>query len=209
MNYAELTEAIQNYVSTREPSFVANIPVFVRQTEERIFRSVLLPELRVHATATTTAGSRYLARPPDFLAPFSLAVVDGEGAYHYLLEKDPDFMREAYPDPSVTGRPQYYAQFDGDSTAGEGNFLLGPTPDTTYTAALHYYFDPPSITTEGTSWLGDNASLVLLYGALTEAYTFVKGEADVMQTYEQKYQEALAGLGGLARRSMTDTYRKD
>lgn len=208
MNYAELTDAIQDYVATRETTFVANIPVFVRKTEERVFRSVLLPELRKHAELTATAASPYVARPADFLAPFSVAVVDGTGAYQYLLEKDPEFVREAYPTATSTGLPSYYAQYDGDTAASEGNFILGPTPDANYSVIVHYYFDPPSIVDAGTTWLGDNASLVLLYGALTEAYTFIKGEADVMQMYEAKYQEAMAGLGGLARRSTVEPYRR-
>lgn len=209
MNYAELVQAIKDYVENEEATFVSQIPTFVRQTEERIFRSVLLPELRVHATASTTSGNRYLTRPTDFLAPFSLMVVDGDGEYYYLLEKDVDFIREAYPSPTGTGLPQYYAQFDGDRLGEDGNFLLGPTPDAAYQVQLHYYYDPESIVTAGTSWLGENAEQLLLYGSLTEAYTFMKGDADLMQTYERKYQEALAQLGGLARRSETDTYRKD
>lgn len=209
MNYAELTQAIKDYVENEETTFVSQIPTFVRQTEERIFRSVLLPELRTHATAPTAIGNRYLSRPSDFLAPFSMAVIDADGEYYYLLEKDVDFMREAYASPSSLGIPRYYAQFNGDTSVGSGNFLLGPTPDAVYNVELHYYYDPPSIVTTGTSWLGDNAETVLLYGSLIEAYTFMKGDADLMQTYERKYQEALAQLGGLSRRSETDTYRKD
>lgn len=207
MNYAELTQAIQDYLETAETSFVAQIPTFVRQAEERVFRTVLLPELRKNATATVASGAQYIARPSDFLAVFSLAVIDGSGEYYYLLERDVSFIREAYPSPSTTGLPRYYAQFDGDTASSEGHFIVGPTSDATYTAELHYYYDPPSIVTSGTSWLGDNAETVLLYGALVEGYTFLKGEADLLAQYDKRYQEALAQLGGLARRSADDTYR--
>lgn len=207
MNYAQLVQAIKDYTENTEATFVSQIPTFVRQTEERIFRSVLIPELRTHATTDLVPNNRYLARPADFLAPFSLTVIAGDEHY-YLLEKDVDFMREAYPSPTFTGLPKYYAQFDGDYPGGEGNFLLGPTPDSNYVVSLHYYFDPPSIVDQGESWLGDNAESLLLYGSLIEAYTFMKGEQDLMQQYERKYGEALAQLGGLARRSTTDTYRE-
>lgn len=209
MNYAQLTQAIKDYAEYEETTFVSQIPNFVRQAEQRVFRTVLLPELRTHATTTAVVGNPYVARPADFLAPFSLAVVTDAGEYYYLQEKDVDFVRQAYPTPSSTGLPRYYGQFDGDRTGSEGNFLLGPTPDAAYTVALHYYYDPESIVDAGTSWLGDNAQMLLLYGSLVEAYTFMKGDADMMAQYEKKYQEALQGLGGLARLSMTDNYRKD
>ena len=209
MNYAQLTQAIKDYAEYEETTFVSQIPNFVRQAEQRVFRTVLLPELRTHATTTAVVGNPYVARPADFLAPFSLAVVTDAGEYYYLQEKDVDFVRQAYPTPSSTGLPRYYGQFDGDRTGSEGNFLLGPTPDAAYTVALHYYYDPESIVDAGTSWLGDNAQTLLLYGSLVEAYTFMKGDADMMAQYEKKYQEALQGLGGLARLSMTDNYRKD
>lgn len=207
MNYAELVQAITDYVENTETTFVSQIPTFVRQTEERIFRSVLIPELRKHTTLTATSGNQLLDRPADFLAPFSIAVVDGDGNHYLLLEKDVDFMREAYPSVSTLGLPRYYAQYDGDTPSSDGRFIFGPTPDAAYTVALHYYYDPPSIVDESTSWLGDNAESLLLYGSLIEAYTFMKGEQDLMQQYERRYQEALAQLGGLARRSTDDTYR--
>ena len=208
MNYTELTQAIQDYLETQETTFVSQIPTFVRQAEERIFRTILLPELRKNATATLSSGATYLGRPSDFLAPFSLAVVDAAGNYSFLLERDVSFMREAYPSASTSGAPLYYAQFDGDSSSSEGNFIIGPAADADYTAELHYYFDPPSIVDSGTSWLGDNAETTLLYGSLTEAYTFLKGEADLIAQYDKRYQEALSQLGGLARRSADDTYRR-
>jgi len=207
MNYAELVQAITDYTENLETSFVAQIPNFVQQAEERIYRSVMIPELRKNVTASTSAGNQYLARPTDFLAVFSIAVVDGDGDYSYLLDKDVNFIREAYPRSSTQGLPQYYGQFDGDDTVSSGNFILGPTPDANYTVELHYYFDPPSIVTTSTSWLGDNAEAALLYGALIEAYTYMKGEADILSLYGQRYQEALAQLGGVGIRSMRDNYR--
>jgi hypothetical protein len=208
MNYSELTQALQEYLETQEASFVSNIPMFVRQAEERIYRSVQIPELRKNATAITTTGNQYLARPSDFLSVFSLAVVDGSGNYSYLYDKDVNFIREAYPGPTTQGLPKYYAQFDGDQTGvTEGNFILGPTPNSTYTVELHYYYDPPSIVATGTSWLGDNAEAALLYGALVEAYTYLKGDADMLQNYRDRYAEAMSQLFGIDVRSKRDDYR--
>jgi len=207
MNYTELVQAIKDYTENEETTFVSQIPTFVRQAEERIYRSVMIPELRKNATASTSAGNQYLARPSDFLSVFSIAVVDGDGNYNYLLDKDVNFIREAYPTSATQALPQFYGQFDGDDTLGSGNFILGPTPDADYTVELHYYFDPPSIVSTGTSWLGDNAEAALLYGCLIEAYTYMKGEADMLNLYEQRYQEALAQLGGVGIRSMRDNYR--
>lgn len=207
MNYTELVQAIKDYTENEETTFVNQIPTFVRQAEERIYRSVMIPELRKNVTASTVAGNQYLARPSDFLAVFSIAVVDGSGDYNYLFDKDVNFIREAYPSSSTQALPQFYGQFDGDDTVGSGNFILGPTPDADYAVELHYYFDPPSIVTTGTSWLGDNAEAALLYGCLIEAYTYMKGEADMLNLYEQRYQEALAQLGGVGIRSMRDNYR--
>jgi hypothetical protein len=207
MNYSELTQALQDYLETSETSFVSNIPNFVRQAEERIYRSVQIPELRKNATASTTSGNQYLARPSDFLSVFSLAVVDGSGNYSYLYDKDVNFIREAYPSPSTSGLPKYYAQFDGDQSGTEGNFILGPTPNATYTVELHYYYDPPSIVDTGTSWLGTNAEAALLYGSLVEAYTYLKGDADMQQLYMERYAEAMGQLFGIDVRSKRDDYR--
>jgi hypothetical protein len=207
MNYADLVQAITDYTENLETSFVSQIPHFVEQAEERIYRSVMIPELRKNVTASMSAGNQYLARPSDFLAVFSIAVIDGDGDYTYLLDKDVNFIREAFPRSSTQGLPQFYGQFDGDDTVGSGNFILGPTPDDDYGVELHYYFDPPSIVTTGTSWLGDNAEAALLYGALLEAYTYMKGEADILALYNQRYEEALAQLGGVGIRSMRDNYR--
>lgn len=206
MNYAELVELIQDYTESREPTFVDNIPRFVRQTEQRVYRTVMLPELRKVATLSTTASSATLDRPADFLSVFSFAVVDGDGAYHFLYDKDPSFIREAYPSGS-TGLPRFYAQLTGTAPATNGTFILGPTPDANYSVELQYYYDPPSIVDEGSSWLGDNAETVLLYGSLVEAYTYLKGEADVMAQYRQQYMEALGQLTGIDVRSKRDDYR--
>jgi hypothetical protein len=207
MNYTELTQALQDYLETSETSFVSNIPTFVQQAEERIYRSVQIPELRKNATASTTAGNQYLARPSDFLSVFSIAVVDALGNYSYLYDKDVNFIREAYPGPSTQGLPKYYAQFDGDQTGSQGNFILGPTPAAAYTVELHYYYDPPSIVATGTSWLGDNAEAALLYGSLIEAYTYLKGDADMLQLYTNRYNEAMLQLFGIDLRSKRDDYR--
>lgn len=158
-------------------------------------------------TAATTNGNWYLARPADFLSVFSLAVVDSSGDYSFLLDKDVNFIREAYPASSTSALPKYYAQFDGDYNGGEGNFILGPTPDANYVVELHYYYDPPSIVSAGTSWYGNNAESALLYGALIEAYTYMKGEADLIQLYTTRYGEALGQLTGVQIRSSQDEYR--
>lgn len=207
MNYTQLAAALQDYLETSETSFVSNIPTFVRQAEERIYRSVQIPELRKNVTATMAAGNQYLARPADFLTVFSLAVVDGSGNYSYLYDKDVNFIREAYPGPSTQGLPKYYAQFDGDKVGTEGNFILGPTPNSAYTAELHYYYDPPSIVDTGTSWLGTNAETALLYGSLVEAYTYLKGDQDMLKLYMDRYMEAMAQLFGIDLRSKRDDYR--
>ena len=209
MNYTELLQAVQDYIESTETSFVSNIPTFVRQAEERIYRSVMIPELRKNATAATTTGNQYLARPSDFLSVFSMAVVDADGDYTYMYDKDVNFIREAYPRASTQGLPLYYAQFDGDQIpSGDGNFILGPTPDAAYTVELHYYYDPPSIVTSGTSWLGDNSSEVLLYGSLINANIFLKGEADVQAGYQSMYDAALQRLIVLGEgRLKRDSYR--
>ena len=207
MNYSELVTAIKDYTQNEETSFVSNIPMFVRQSEERLNRSIMVPELRKNATAVTSNGSIYLGRPSDFISVFSLAVVDSSGDYSFLIDKDVNFIREAYPSASTTGLPKYYAQFDGDYDGDQGNFILGPTPNATYTVELHYYYDPPSIVTSSTSWYGDNAESALLYGSLIEAYTYMKGEADLIQLYTTRYDEALGQLTWVQIRSSQDEYR--
>ena len=202
MNYTELTNAIKEYTDNTETTFVNNIPNFVRQTEERIYRSILIPELRKNVTTSLSTSNRFLAKPTDFLAVFSIAVVDGSSNYSFLLPKDVNFIREAYPATATSGLPVYYSLFDGD------NFLIAPTPDSTYTVQLHYYYDPPSIVTSSNSWLGDNAESTLLYGSLVEAATFMKGEPDIVGFYKTRYDEALADLQQLADgRNKRDSYR--
>lgn len=207
MNYTELYDAIIEYTENQETTFVSNIPVFVKNAEERIYRSVLIPEFRKNTSGSMTSGNRYLARPSDFLSAFSLAVIDGDGDYSYLLDKDMNFMREAYPNPSVTGLPKYYAQFDGDVPTATGNFLLGPTPNASYAVELQYYYNPPSIVTTGTSWLGDNAMNALLFGSILQAYIYMKGDPDMMASYEAAMQEGMKGLGVIDVRAKRDSYR--
>lgn len=207
MNYAQLVELIQGYVETSETSFVANIPRFVKQAEQRLYRTVMIPELRKGATSLIGAGAQYIARPTDFLSVFSFAVIAPDGSYSYLYDKDPSFIREAYPFPATSGTPRFYAQFDGETPSGQGNFIIGPSTDQSYTVELQYYYDPPSIVDSGTSWLGDNAETVLLYGSLVEAYTYLKGDADIMAQYRQQYNEALSQLTGIDVRSKRDDYR--
>jgi hypothetical protein len=279
MNYTQLSNAIQAYTENTEADFVANIPVFVQQAEERIFNSVQFPSLRSNVTGTTTTNNKYLQCPTDFLAVYSLAIINASGEYEYLLNKDVNFIRQAYPQPTDTGLPRYYALFGPRSdNATELTFILGPTPDAAYGAELHYFFYPPSIVQSpiatlgaitggsaytagtyfdvpltggsgsgalatitvaggavtavtitdgglqytagnslsalaaniggtgsgfsvvigtvtnsgGTSWLGDNFDPVLLYASLVEAYTYMKGETDMMTLYNQKFMEALA-----------------
>lgn len=203
MNYATLSTLIQQYCESTETSFVANIPTFVQLAEERVYNSVQIPAIRRNQIGTLTIGNKYLTLPSDWLATFSLAVIDPvTNAQEFLLDKDVNFIRQSYPDPDDQAKPKYYAIFD------DNTFILGPTPDLAYQVEMHYYYYPESIVTAGTSWLGNNYETVLLYGSLREAYTYLKGEADMMNYYEQKYQEAiqqLARLGdGLNRR---DSYR--
>ena len=279
MNYTELSNAIQAYTENTEADFVASIPVFVEQAEQRIYNSVQFPSIRRNVTGSMTTNNKYLQCPTDFLAVYSLAVIKADGTYEYLLNKDVNFIRQAYPLPTDTDTPKYYALFGPRSdNAAELTFILGPTPDAAYSTELHYYFYPESIVqspvatlgaitggsayttgtyfdvpltggsgsgalatitvaggavtavtitngglqygvanalsaaatniggtgsgfsvpvasvtnSTGTSWLGDNFDTVLLYGSLVEAYTYMKGEQDMMALYNGKYQEALA-----------------
>jgi len=194
MNYTELSNALQAYTENTEADFVANIPVFVTQAEQRIYNSVQFPSIRKNVTGAMTINNKYLQCPVDFLSVFSLAVINASGEYEYLLNKDVNFIRQAYPQPTDTGIPRHYALFGPRSdNAAELTFILGPTPDAAYSSELHYYFYPPSISVAPfTSWLGDNFDTVLLYGSLVEAYTYMKGEQDMMALYNGKYQEAIA-----------------
>jgi hypothetical protein len=206
MNYTALSNAIQAYTENTEASFIAEIPVFVQQAEQRIYNSMQFPSIRKNVIGSTTANNKYVGCPSDFLAVYSIAVVDGTGAYEYLLNKDVNFIRQAYPVPTDTGLPRYYALFGSQSNdVNELTFLVGPTPDATYVVELHYYYYPESIVTAGTTWLGDNFDSVLLYGSLVEAYTYMKGEQDMMSLYNQKFMEALA----LAKRLADGMERQD
>ena len=193
MNYTQLTAAICDYTQNFEQDFVANIPVFVQQAEQRIYNTVQFPSLRSNVTGSTSSGNKYLSCPGDFLAVYSMAVVDALGNYEYLLNKDVNFIRQAYPNPTSTAIPKYYAIFRPQSAdSKELTFILGPTPNAVYSVELHYYYYPESIVTAGQTWLGDNFDSVLLYGSLVEAVTFMKGEADMVALYDGKYKEALA-----------------
>jgi hypothetical protein len=180
-------------------SVTTQIDTFIEQAERRIYNTVQIPSLRKNVTGTCTASNKYLACPNDYLSSFSLAVIDVvTGEYEYLLNKDVNFIRQAYPSPTATGKPRYYALFGSRlNDPNELTFILGPTPDLSYSAELHYFYYPESIVTAGTSWLGDNYSPVLLYGSLVEAYTYMKGETDMLQAYQAKYNEALQQLNRL------------
>jgi hypothetical protein len=205
MTYTELVAAIQSYTENQFPTtYLANgstvssttqINTLIEQAEQRIYNSVQFPSIRKNVTGNTTANNKYLACPSDFLASYSRAVIDATGAYEFLLNKDVNFIRQAYPQPTDTAIPKYYALFGSQSNdPNELTFILGPTPDATYSVELHYYYYPESITTaaSGQTWLGDNFDSVLLYGSLVEAMTYMKGEADMVTLYNTKYNEALA-----------------
>jgi len=203
MNYTELSAAISAYTENTEANFIAEIPVFVQQAEQRIYNNVQFPSLRKNMTGVVSSSSKYLSAPTDYLATYSLAVITAvtgadlnTGTYEYLLNKDVNFIRQAYPTPNDKGVPKYYALFgpsvSGSTITTELTFLLGPSPDQSYDVELHYYYYPESIVTAGTTWLGDNFDSVLLYGSLVEAYTYMKGEQDMMTLYNQKFMEALA-----------------
>jgi|TARA_R100001082_G_scaffold106966_1_gene80367 hypothetical protein len=201
MNYTELTAAIKDYTNNTGTDFTAAIPTFVKQTEQRIYRSVNLSVNRKNVAGTMTDGNAYLEMPSDFLFPLSLSITSGSNQ-SFLLNKDANFIRSTYPNAATEGTPKYYGVFDVNT------FIIGPTPDSNYTTELHYYYMPNSIVTDGTSWLGTNADTALLYGCLVEAYTYMKGEADMMQLYQQRFNEALQLLKIEAEgRATTDEYR--
>ena len=201
MTYAELTAAIKDYTNNTETAFVAAIPTFVKQAEQRIYRSVNLPVNRKNVAGTMTDGNQYLTMPTDFLLPLSLSITSSSNQI-FLLNKDSNFVRSTYPNVSTKGTPKYYATFANDT------FIIGPTPDANYVTELHYYYQPASIVDTSPSWLGTNADTVLLYGSLVEAYTYMKGDADMMQLYQQRYQEAVGLLKLQAEGRMTgDEYR--
>lgn len=198
MNYTQLFAAIEAYSENYDSAvggFVENIPVFVKEAEQRIYNTVQIPSLRRNVTGTLTSGNKYLSAPDDYLATYSLAVINTDGSYAYLLNKDVNFIREAYPTPTDTGVPYYYALFGPQYTAtNELSFIIGPTPNSNYSVELHYFYYPESIVTAGTTWLGDNFDSVLLYGSLLEAAAYMKSDADVVTFYKDRYTEALALL---------------
>jgi len=204
--YDQLKTAIQDYTENDETSFVNNIPLFIRIAEERILKNVQLSLFRKNATASTTASNKFLACPGDFLAPFSLSLAGTDGDKFFIDFKDPSFIQTYTPDATTTGSPRYYAVFDVD------NFILAPTPNTTFTAELHYFYRPTSLTAgsgSGTTWLSQNAEMSMLYGALIEAYIYMKGEQDVMSMYNKRFQESLIGLKQLGEaKETTDEYRR-
>jgi hypothetical protein len=202
--YAQLKQAIQDYTENDETSFVNNLPLFIRMAEERILKGVQLNLFQKNQFGNMTSGNEYLASPSDFLAPFSLSI-DVSGNKEFLLFKDLDFVQTYTPDATTTGQPKYYAQFDVD------NFIIAPTPDANYTVDIHYLYRPASITVgaeDGTTWLSENAELALLYACLIEAYIYMKGDANVMQMYNQRFMEAVSRLKNLGEAQETiDEYR--
>jgi len=188
--FAQLKQAVQDYVETAETTFVANLPLFIRMAEERILKNVRLNLFQKNSTAIMGVGSRFLAVPPDFLTPLSCSIQTENGA-EFLLFKDLDFIQTFNPDPTVLGTPRFFASFDVE------NFIVAPSPDIAYTITLAYFHRPLSLTAgpeDGTTWLSENAELSLLYGTLFEAYTFLKGDPDLMQLYAARFQESLIRL---------------
>ena len=203
--FTTLKTAIQDYTQNSETTFVNNLSRFIINAEERIFKEVQLDVFRKNVNGDLTSGNKFLTNPTDYLSTFSLSIINSSENV-FLLRKHPTFLQDYTPNPSTTGVPQYYADFD------ETTFIVAPTPSSALTAELHYYHKPTSITatSDGTSWLGTNAELALLYASLVEAYTFMKGEADMFQIYNARYQEALAYLKNLGEGKNTrDEYRYD
>lgn len=192
MNYAALVAAVSSYTENTFPT--VNMDVFITQAEIRIYNSVQLPNLRKTSTTALTASTPYFNAPNDFLSVQSFAVVNADGSYTFLLNKDVSFIREAYPSPAATGTPKYYAIYGPQTTVTELKFILGPTPSAALATDLQYFYYPESIVTATTTWLSDNYDPVLLYGTLVEAYTYMKGETDIIALYDGKYKEALGQL---------------
>jgi|TARA_R110001632_G_scaffold179243_1_gene299129 hypothetical protein len=202
--YAQLKTAIQDYTENTEATFVNSLDIFIKNTEERILKIAQLEVFRKNQTGSMSASNQYLALPSDYLAPYSLSYTTG-GNKEFVLFKDVNFVQSFNPDDGTTGAPRYYAQFDID------NFILGPTPDVAYPVELHYFYRPQSLTAgaeDGTTWLSTNASVSMLYGSLIEAYTFMKGEADLVQNYTQRFTEALSRVKNFGEsQEVTDAYR--
>ena len=203
--FTTLKTAIQEYTDNTESTFVSQLSRFIINAEERILKECQLDDFRKNVTGSATQSNKFLTKPTDFLAPFSLSIVNSS-ANEFLEYKHVTFLQDYTPNPSTTGTPKYYGDWDEDT------FLLAPTPDASFTAELHYFYRPQSITAsdDGTSWLGTNAELALLYGALVEAYTFMKGEQDLLTLYNGRFQESLQWLKNLGEGKQTqDQYRYD
>ena len=203
--YAQLKTAIQDYTDNTETSFVTNLPVFIRLAEEKILKEVQLTVFRKNSEGTMTQGNKYLTVPLDYLTPFSLTYITSGGAQNFLLFKDVDFIQTYTPNEATTGEPRYFAQFDDDA------FIMAPTPAENYLTELHYFYRPDSLTAgseSGTTWLSKNAELTLLYGALIEAYVYMKGDPQLMQDYEKRFMQSLQGLKMFGEnKQVTDQYR--
>jgi len=203
--YAQLKTAIQDYTQNSETSFVTNLPVFIRSSEERILKTVQLTLFRKNSSGNMTQNDEYLVMPTDYLAPFSLSYTDSDNDKHFLDFKSVNFIQSFNPDATTTGGPRYYANFD------VANFIIGPTPDSNYVVELHYYYRPDSLTAGAdgaTTWLSTNAELTLLYGCLIEAYIYMKGDPTLMQEYEQRFAESLVALKQYGEaKEVTDEYR--
>ena len=202
LTYSQLVTQIQDY--TENTFTTTDINNFIQQAEQRIYNSVQLPAIRKNVLGYLSTGNKYLAMPTDWLATFSMAVINSDNEFTYLLNKDVNFIRQSFPDTDSDfyGEPQYYAVFNNTS------FIVGPTPDANYQVELHYFYYPESIVTAGTSWLGNNFSSALLYGSLLEAYTYMKGEADVLANYKARYDEAMILLKQLGDgKDRQDAYR--
>ena len=202
MNYTQLVQAIKDYTESTETSFVSHIDEFIKQAEKKIYNEVQLPYLRKNVTGNATSGNKYVQTPSDFLAVYSMSIIDGSSDQHFLLNKDVNFIREAYAGASTQAQPKYYALFDHNT------FILGPTPNSAYNIELHYYYYPASIVSVSTTWLGDNYEQALLYASLVQAYTYLKGEPDLLANYEKQYQENMVQLKMLGDgKDRRDAYR--
>jgi hypothetical protein len=207
MDYAELK---QNIAVVCENTFTDDeYALFTKQAEQRIYNTVQLANLRKNVMGSLTSGIKYLQLPNDFLSTYSIAVINAQGDYTFLLNKDVNFIRQAYPRASVTGFPKHYAIFGPQSSdTNELTFIVGPTPNASYDVELHYYYYPESLVTAGTTWLGDNFDSALLNGALVEAIRFMKGEPDLVKLYQDMYVQSIALLKNLGDgKQRMDAYR--
>jgi hypothetical protein len=200
--YTTLKQAIQDYTDNTETVFVSQLDSFIQNAEERILKTAPLEVFRKNASASMTASNKYLPKPSDWLFTYSISIIDGNSDHKFLLNKDVNFVQDYWPTASDTGEPRYYADYD------VSNIIITPTPDAAYTTEIHYYYRPASITSAGTTWLGTNAGPALLYGSLVEAYTFMKGEPDMLQLYEKYFVEALQRINAFANVEGNDFFRR-